>query len=33
MSTSSIHNEEYRRMFQQLQQAYGSRWREISIDV
>lgn len=29
MTTSPIHTAEYQRMFQQLQEAYRSRWREI----
>jgi len=32
MTTSPIHSPEYRRMFQELQQAYRSRWREVVID-
>lgn len=31
MTTSPIHTEEYQRRFQQLQEAYRSRWREICI--
>jgi ribosomal-protein-alanine N-acetyltransferase len=33
MTTSPIHSEEYQRMFQNLQQAYRSRWREIWVSA
>jgi [ribosomal protein S18]-alanine N-acetyltransferase len=33
MTTSPIHSEEYRRRFQELQEAYLARWREIYIEA
>jgi ribosomal-protein-alanine N-acetyltransferase len=33
MTTSPIHSEEYQRRFQQLQEAYLARWREIYIEA
>ncbi len=32
MTTSPIHGEEYKRLFQELQEEYPSRWREIRIE-
>jgi ribosomal-protein-alanine N-acetyltransferase len=33
MTTSPIHSEEYQKQFQELQEAYLARWREIYIEV
>jgi hypothetical protein len=33
MTTSPIHSQDFQRMFNELQQAYLDRWRQISIET